>query len=55
MFFEIGTATGALIFGTLADLTTKRTAFLGGAGFCFIGLIVLWKVAVPRTRPYVAV
>ena len=55
MFFEIGTATGALIFGTLADLTTKRTAFLGGAGFCFIGLVVLWKVAVPRTRQYVAV
>jgi MFS family permease len=55
MFFEIGTATGALIFGTLADLTTKRTAFLGGAVFCFIGLVVLWKVAVPRTRPYVAV
>ena len=55
MFFEIGTATGALIFGTIADLTTKRTAFLGGAGFCFIGLAVLWKVAVPRTRPYVAV
>ena len=55
MFFEIGTATGALIFGTLADLTTKRTAFLGGAVFCFIGLVVLWKVAVPRSRPYVAV
>ena len=34
MFFEIGTATGALLFGTLADFTTKRTAFLGGAGFC---------------------
>ena len=50
MFFEIGTATGALIFGALADLTTKRTAFLGGAGFCFIGLVVLWKVAVPRSR-----
>ena len=33
MFFEIGTATGALLFGTLADLTAKRTAFLGGAGF----------------------
>ena len=50
MFFEIGTATGALLFGALADLTTKRTAFLGGAGFCVIGLVVLWKVAVPRSR-----
>ena len=55
MFFEIGTATGALLFGTLADLTTKRTAFLGGAAVCAIGLIVLWKVAVPRSRPYAAV
>jgi MFS family permease len=55
MFFEIGTATGALLFGTLADLTTKRTAFLGGAVFCILGLIVLWKVAVPRSRVYVAV
>jgi MFS family permease len=55
MFFEIGTASGALLFGTLADFTTKRTAFLGGAGFCVLGLIVLWKVAVPRSRTYVAV
>jgi MFS family permease len=55
MFFEIGTATGALLFGTLADLTTKRTAFLGGAGFCVLGLVVLWKVAVPRSRRHVPV
>jgi MFS family permease len=55
MFFEIGTATGALLFGAVADLTTKRTAFAGGAGFCVIGLVVLWKVAVPRSRTYVAV
>jgi MFS family permease len=55
MFFEIGTATGALLFGTLADLTTKRTAFLGGAVFCILGLIVLWKVAVPRSRLHVGV
>ncbi len=55
MFFEIGTATGAVLFGIMADLTTKRTAFLGGAVYCLIGLVVLWKVAVPRSRPYVAV
>ncbi|MEO7371307.1 MAG: MFS transporter, partial [Ilumatobacteraceae bacterium] len=55
MFFEIGTAVGALLFGTLADITTKRTAFLGGAVFCVAGLIVLWKVTVPRSRAYVAV
>jgi MFS family permease len=55
MFFEIGTATGALLFGTLADFTTKRTAFLGGAAYCVIGLVVLWKVAVPRSRAHVTV
>ena len=55
MFFEIGTATGAVLFGILADLTSKRAAFLGGAAYCVIGLIVLWKVAVPRSRPYMAV
>ena len=55
MFFEIGTASGALLFGTLADLTTKRTAFVGGAASCAIGLVVLWKVAVPRSRVHVSV
>jgi predicted MFS family arabinose efflux permease len=55
MFFEIGTATGAVLFGIMADLTSKQTAFLGGAVYCLIGLVVLWKVAVPRSRPYVAV
>jgi MFS family permease len=55
MFFEIGTATGAVLFGIMADLTSKQTAFLGGAAFCVLGLVVLWKVAVPRSRPYVAV
>ena len=55
MFFEIGTATGAVLFGILADLTSKQTAFLGGAAYCCIGLVVLWKVAVPRSKPYVAV
>ena len=55
MFFEIGTAGGALLFGTLADATSKRTAFLGGACSCVVGLFVLWRVAVPRSRAYVAV
>ena len=55
MFFEIGTACGALMFGTLADFTSKRAAFLGGAVLCVVGLVVLWRVAVPRSRAYVAV
>ncbi len=55
MFFEIGTAGGGLLFGALADLTSKRSAFAGGAFSCAVGLIVLWKVAVPRSKPYLAV
>lgn len=55
MFFEIGTASGALVLGTLADLSSKRSAFLGGAAFCGVGLIVLWKVAVPHSRVHLAV
>jgi MFS family permease len=50
MFFEIGTAVGGLLLGGLANLTSKRTGFLGGAAFCALGLVVLWKVVVPRSR-----
>jgi MFS family permease len=55
MFFEIGTAGGGLLLGGLANVTSKRVGFLGGACACAIGLIVLWKVAVPRSRPHLAV
>jgi MFS family permease len=55
MFFEIGTAVGALSLGALADVTSKRSAFLGGAAFCGAGLVVLWRVAAPRTRAHMAV
>lgn len=55
MFFEIGSASGALVFGALADATSKRSSFLGGAASCAVGLLVLWRVAVPRSRLHVAV
>ncbi|MEY2444473.1 MAG: hypothetical protein QOE00_1053 [Ilumatobacteraceae bacterium] len=55
MFFEIGTASGALVLGAVADITSKRGAFLGGAVFCGVGLLVLWKVVVPRSRAHVTV
>jgi MFS family permease len=55
MFFEIGTASGGLSFGTLADLTSKRTAFAGGAASCALALLVLWRFAVPRMRRHVTV
>ena len=53
MFFEIGTASGALLLGTMADLSSKRTAFLGGAAFCAVGLVVLLEgggAALARSR-----
>jgi MFS family permease len=55
MFFEIGTATGGLSLGAFADLTSKRSAFAGGAVFCAIALVVLWRFAVPRMHRHVAV
>jgi MFS family permease len=55
MFFEIGTAAGALVFGAVADLTSKRGSFVGGAASCALGLVVLWRVAEPRSRAHVAV
>jgi MFS family permease len=54
MFFEIGTAGGGLLLGGLANLTSKRTGFLGGAVSCTVGLIVLWKLVVPRARAHSA-
>jgi MFS family permease len=55
MFFEIGTACGGLTLGALADFTSKRSAFAGGAAFCAVALIVLWRFAVPRMRRHVTV
>jgi MFS family permease len=55
MFFEIGTAGGGLLLGTLADLTSKRSAFAGGAVCCAVGIYVLWHVAVPRSTAHVSV
>src|SRR5258706_5230807 len=52
MFFEIGTACGALVLGAVANLTSKRSRFLAGGGFgCAVlgvigkGVYTLWSVA----------
>ncbi len=50
MFFEIGTVVGAIVLGTVAELTSKRGGFLGGAVICAMGLVVLWRVLVPWAR-----
>ena len=31
MFFDVGTILGAIVLGIVADLTSKRGGFLGGA------------------------
>lgn len=51
MFFEVGTAGGGLVFGFLAELTSKRGGFLAGAGAAVVGLWFLRSVALPRLRP----
>jgi MFS family permease len=53
MFFEVGIAAGALVFGTVAEMTGKRGGFLGGAISAVIGIWVLWRVLMPwmQSRP----
>ena len=51
MFFEVGTAAGGLLFGFLAELTSKRGGFLAGACSAAVGLWFLRSVAMPRFRP----
>lgn len=48
MFFEVGTAGGGLVFGFLAELTSKRGGFLAGASSALAGLWFLWIVLLPR-------
>ena len=43
MFFDVGTIIGALVLGVVADLTSKRGGFFGGAVMCSIGLVLLWR------------
>jgi MFS family permease len=41
MFFEIGTVSGGLAFGVVAELTSKRAAFAGCLVLCAFGLWLL--------------
>jgi len=51
MFFEIGSATGGLALGALAELTGKRVGFLGGVAMCVAGLVILRTRVVPADPP----
>ncbi len=50
MFFDVGTILGAIVLGVVADLTSKRGGFLGGAVMCSVGLVLLWQWLVPWAR-----
>jgi MFS family permease len=50
MFFEIGTAFGAIVLGALAELTSKRGGFVGGGFAELAGLVILWRLLVPTLR-----
>ena len=47
MFFEIGTAAGALAFGAVADVLGKRVGFAGAVLLCAAGLWVMWVKVLP--------
>jgi MFS family permease len=47
MFFEVGTAVGGVLFGTIAEFAGKRGGFLAGSVAAAIGLYVLWRVLLP--------
>jgi MFS family permease len=50
MFFEVGTASGGLALGALADSFGKRTGFAVAVALCAIGLWVLRTIVVPDRR-----
>jgi len=50
MFFEVGSAIGGLLFGLVAELTSKRGGFIGGSMAATAGLVVLWTVLLPWAR-----
>jgi len=50
MFFEVGSASGGLAFGFVANLTSKRGGFLAGAISAMVGLWFLWRVLLPHVR-----
>lgn len=54
MFFEIGTVSGGLAFGVVADLTTKRAAFAGCLLLCAFGIWLLRSRVAPVHQPAAA-
>lgn len=51
MFFEIGTVTGGLAFGVVAQVSSKRAAFAGCLLLCAFGLWLLRSRVAPLDEP----
>jgi MFS family permease len=47
MFFEVGSVAGGVILGVLAEVTSKRGGFAGGAVICALGVGFLLAIVVP--------
>jgi hypothetical protein len=50
MFFEIGTVSGGLAFGLVAQAFGKRASFGAAVGLCLIGLWLLRTRVAPAER-----
>lgn len=50
MFFDVGTILGALVLGVVAEATSKRGGFFGGAVMCVVALVLLWRWLLPWSR-----
>jgi MFS family permease len=51
MFFEIGTVTGGVLLGLVAEIASKRAAFGAAVAVCAFGLWVLRTRVAPRDEP----
>jgi MFS family permease len=50
MFFELGTAAGGLVLGSLANSMGKRAGFTAAVALCVIGAWLLRNIVIPPSR-----
>jgi MFS family permease len=55
MFFEVGTVTGGLVLGPLAEVVGKQNSFYAAAVVCVLGIWVLRTFVTPRRPAHVPV
>jgi MFS family permease len=49
MFFEVGAVVGGLVMGPVVALNDERSAFMGGAAFAAVGLVMLRRLVLRPT------